>query len=185
MQHEEKSNKAGNRLPIRTSGSTGTERKPYYCPYGYIEEDYGSSVKIVNARLAESAPQTHSDGSSVPEQSSGEIVNDFSLIEGSYHMADNYSTQMDLWFDYDVSGLNADNWQSASSEPLEVKFMFLDDSGILGDGAADWWPTNDEYPRFEGELYSSFDPITIEYDGYNFIVTCLALGLTDASFFAD
>ena len=100
-------------------------------------------------------------------------------------MADNYSTQMDLWFDYDVSGLNADNWQSASSEPLEVKFMFLDDSGILGDGAADWWPTNDEYPRFEGELYSSFDPITIEYDGYNFIVTCPALGLTDASFFAD
>ena len=33
MQHEEKSNKAGNRLPIRTSGSTGTERKPYYCPF--------------------------------------------------------------------------------------------------------------------------------------------------------
>ena len=156
-----------------------------FAVYGYIEEDYGSSVKIVNARLAESAPQTHSDGSSVPEQSSGEIVNDFSLMEGSYHMADNYSTQMDLWFDYDVSGLNADHWKSASSEPLKVKFMFLDDSGILGDGAADWWPTNDEYPRFEGELYSSLDPITIEYDGYNFIVTCPALGLTDASFFAD
>ena len=134
---------------------------------------------------AESAPQTHSDGFSAPELSFDEIVNDFSLIEGSYHMTDNYSTQMDLWFDYDVSGLNADHWQSASSEPLEVKFMFLDDSGILGDGAADWWPTNDEYPRFEGELYSSLDPIIIEYDGYNFIVTCPSLGLTDASFFAD
>ena len=55
-------------------------------------------------------PGTDSSYTDTPggsETIASDISNDFSLIEGSYHMVDNYSTQMDLWFEYDVSGLNA------------------------------------------------------------------------------
>lgn len=145
----------------------------------------GSNSVGVSTSDTPGTDSSYTDTPGGSETIASDISNDFSLIEGSYHMVDNYSTQMDLWFEYDVSGLNADNWQTAASEPLELHFMIMDYSGILGDGVADWWPTNDEYPCFKGELYSSADPITIEYDGYNFAVTCPVLGLTDASFFAD
>ena len=113
------------------------------------------------------------------------FVSDFSLLEGEYHMAHNYTIQMNLWFNSDMSGVNSSNWQG--SEPLELQFIFTDTyaNEILGDGIAYWWPLSDGLPYFEGELYSSLEPITLEYDGYNFIVNCSALELQEASFFKD
>lgn len=117
------------------------------------------------------------------EDISDSTLNDFGTIEGTYHMAHNYALQMGLWFETDMTGINSSNWQA--SEPLELHFQLNTSNEILGDGVAYWWPLSEGLPLFEGELYSSTDPITIEYDGYNFIVTCSALGLYDASFFKD
>lgn len=114
---------------------------------------------------------------------SDNALNDFGTIEGTYHMAHNYSLQMGLWFESDMTGLNSSNWQA--SEPMELHFQLNDSYEILGDGVAYWWPRSEGLPFFEGNLNSSHDPITIEYDGYNFIVTCSALDLYEASFFKD
>lgn len=117
------------------------------------------------------------------EDTSDGTLNDFGTIEGTYHMAHNYTLQMGLWFETDMTGINSSNWQA--SEPLELHFQLNTSNEILGDGVAYWWPLSEGLPLFEGELYSSHDPITIEYDGYDFIVTCSALDLYEASFFKD
>ena len=119
----------------------------------------------------------------VQEDPSVSTLNDFGAIEGTYHMADDYTLQMGLWFESDMTGVNSSNWQS--SEPLELHFQLNNANEILGDGVAYWWPLSEGQPLFEGELYSSLDPITIGYDGYNFVVSCSALGLDGASFFKE
>lgn len=139
---------------------------------------YGQSASDIldNTNTVQEYPLDQTD-------SSGNTLIDFASFEGTYHMAHNYTLQMGLWFESDMTGANSSNWQS--SEPLELHFQFNDSNEILGDGVAYWWPLSDGAPLFEGELYSSLDPITIEYDGSNFIVSCSALGLQEASFFKD
>ena len=117
------------------------------------------------------------------EESANNTLSDFAALEGTYHMAHNYTLQMGLWFESDMTGINSSNWQG--SEPLELHFQLNDSNEILGDGVAYWWPLSEGLPYFEGELYSSLEPITIEYDGSNFIVSCSALGIQEASFFKD
>ena len=147
---------------------------------GSISEKFGSYC-IENATLVEMPSAASSEGASTEPID----VNNFSTFEGEYHMAHNYTIQMNLWFNSDMSGVNSSNWQG--SEPLELQFIFTDTyaNEILGDGIAYWWPLSDGLPYFEGELYSSLEPITLEYDGYNFIVNCSALELQEASFFKD
>lgn len=158
----------------------------------FIEPDLNKSEEIGELLMLQSDtigfyPSIYDFNSGYVEQqqerSSSNTFSDFASIEGTYHMAHNYTLQMGLWFESDMTGTNSSNWQS--SEPLELHFQFNDSNEILGDGVAYWWPLSDGAPLFEGELYSSLDPITIEYDGSNFIVSCSALGLQEASFFKD
>lgn len=134
---------------------------------------------IVENNLPDTMPDTIPDA--VPDDFPQ--LMDFGEFEGEYHMAHNYTVQMYLWFESDMSGVNQSNWHA--SEPLELHFQFNNEYEILGDGIAYWWPLSDGLPYFDGELYSSLDPITLEYDGYNFVVNCSALDLYDASFFKD
>ena len=150
-----------------------------------IEETTYGSYCITDAVLLEAANANEIvvDDNQPSDTTSTSV--DFGEFEGEYHMAHNYTIQMDLWFDSDMSGVNSSNWQGY--EPLELHFFFTDtyENEILGDGIAYWWPLSDGLPYFEGELYSSLEPITLEYDGYNFIVNCSALELQEASFFKD
>lgn len=112
---------------------------------------------------------------------SDDIPDDLSYFEGTYLMAHNATLQMELHFSSDVTGVS---WRKfPGSEPLEAEVFFHTESEILGDGSASWFPNGNEYPNFKGEMYSSLEEFTVQYDGYNFIVNCPSLDLYDASFF--
>lgn len=97
---------------------------------------------------------------------------DISWVEGTYHQAHYYPMEMNLSI-YD---------DNSDPETVTVYYTFYDDGEFIGDGVACYVGGND-LPRFEGEIYGS--PISIEYDGYNFIVNSSSLGFEDISFFED
>lgn len=123
------------------------------------------------ARAAAEPPVTAESRES--DWASGDLKDVYSWVEGEYHQAHHYTMVMYLNISYEPT-----------SEPLVIDFLFSDGSEIYGDGTASY-VGGDDMPRFEGVLNSSWEPISIEYDGYNFIVNCSALDFEDASFFLD
>lgn len=110
-----------------------------------------------------------------------DIPDDLSFFEGEYHMAHNYTLEMDLWFDYDNSGRSWKRWEG--SEPLSINFSFSDAGSFVGSGIAYWWPPSGGRPEFDAYLDGTDIEFTMYYDGYNFIVNCPELDLYDVSFF--
>lgn len=112
-----------------------------------------------------------------------DVPDDLSFFEGKYHMAHNYTLEMDLWFDYDNSGRSWKRWEG--SEPLSINFSFSDAGSFVGSGIAYWWPPSGGRPEFDAYLDGTDIEFTMYYDGYNFVVNCPELELYDASFFYD
>lgn len=147
--------------------SYGSDGK-LWSSFSYGRKDYETDqAQEQNERSNGST--TTSSGSTLDPNGS-----DYSWVEGEYHMAHHYPLEMDL-------SISEEN--STPDRPA-IYFIFIDDYQICGDGIA-YYVGGDNFPRFEGEFYSTLDPISIEYDGYNFIVNSPAQGYEDVSFFED
>lgn len=122
----------------------------------YVVVDY--TTPFVAESFTQSEAATDTPGPS--EMPNVNLVDVYSWVEGTYYQADYYPMKMYL----SISS-------EATSETLDISFLFVDYNGIYGDGEASYVGGND-LPRFEGYQYSIFEPISIEYDGSSFIVNC-------------
>lgn len=95
------------------------------------------------------------------------IINDLSLIEGTWHQAHDYSTTLTLWFESDMSGINGRNW--GGSEPACLRFELLG-YDFYEEGEAYWFPSPNVNPSFDGEFYYVGGSITISVDGLDQLV---------------
>lgn len=113
-----------------------------------------------------------------------DIINDLSLIEGTWHQAHDYSTTLTVWFDSDMSGINGRNFWG--SEPACLHFE-LSGYGFYEEGEAYWFPSPNVNPSFDGEFYYVGGNITISVDDFNqLFVDCPDrddLNLHNAQFF--
>ena len=143
--------------------TTNFFRSEYSAEWGYRVED----PPVVQKEPAPQQNQWESDGAS------GDLKDVYSWIEGEYHQLHFYPLTMYLTIS-----------EEDTSEALAVYFLFCHNDEILGDGYL-FYAGGDDMPLFEGALNSTWEPVSIEYDGYNFIVNCPALDIEDASFFLD
>lgn len=95
------------------------------------------------------------------------IINDLSLIEGTWHQAHDYSTTLTLWFESDMSGINGRNW--GGSEPACLRFELLG-YDFYEEGEAYWFPSPNVNPSFDGEFYYVGGSITISVDDFDQLV---------------
>lgn len=181
-------------LRFRLSDET-TEGKLFYIDYDYMiignmgsfayATDYSShQVELEECRIYEewNRSQFVAAVQNTPSFPYEEIPDDLGYFLGEYHMAHNYTMQMNLWSEeYDYNGVSWKQW--GGTIPAEICFSFSDNGILIGSGMAYWYPPGSTRPEFEA-YFDNFDvAFTMYYDGYNFIVNCPELELYDAPFF--
>ena len=143
--------------------TTNFFRSEYSAEWGYRVED----PPVVQKEPEPQQNQWESDWAS------DDLKDVYRWIEGEYHQAHHYTLTMYLTIS-----------EEDTSEAMAIYFLFCLNDEILGDGYL-FYAGGDDMPIFEGALNSTWEPVSIEYDGYNFIVNCPALDIEDVSFFLD